>query len=46
MQTSDSLMAGIYEIKVTGTLPSHQSATEMFNYLDLWNIPADEYITG
>jgi hypothetical protein len=46
VQTSDAEMAGNYEIKVTGTLPSHQNAFNLFSHIELWNIPLDEYITA
>jgi hypothetical protein len=45
VQTSDFAVAGDYHIQVTGTLPSHQFATNMYAYIELYNIDPREYIT-
>jgi hypothetical protein len=44
--TSNPLLAGVYNIKVTGTLPNHQAFQSAISVIELWNIPSYESITS
>ena len=44
--TSVPSLAGVYNVKIVGTLPNHQVFTSAISVIELWNIPSFEYITS
>jgi hypothetical protein len=44
--TSVPTLAGVYNVKIVGTLPNHQVFTGLVSVIELWNIPSFEFITS